>query len=244
MAGATPPPGRGSLVECTPGVGLGTGPWAVIDADPDGPRRDEGALRRAAGSLHCPKIHRCRPATECGTRASWARPDFDTLNRWGMTQSDGSAGAAGGDALAGEVAGRAAAQASSRKAPRSSLEERIAEAAGALKALEDEKRKRDSAAKAGNEKALRKLLAEHKLLAVDVQSWATAMPVIRKALGLDARSYACWLFCAKAHQRGAQQQQANAMPRSVQCTVQALAGFSKPALNEGGLTALGAARVC
>ena len=105
-----------------------------------------------------------------------------------MTQSDRSAGAAGGDALAGEVAGRAAAQASSRKTPRRSLEERIAEAAGVLKALEDEKRKRDSAAKAGNEKALRKLLAENKLLAVDVQTWATAMPVIRTALGLDARS--------------------------------------------------------
>ena len=105
-----------------------------------------------------------------------------------MTQSDGSAGSAGGDALAGEVAGQAAAQASARKTPRRSLEERIAEAAGALKALEDEKRKRDSAAKAGNEKALRKLLAENKLLAVDVQTWATAMPVIRKALGLDARS--------------------------------------------------------
>ena len=105
-----------------------------------------------------------------------------------MTQTDGSAGSAGGDALAGEGAGQAAAQASARKAPRRSLEERIAEAAVVLKALEDEKRKRDSAAKAGNEKALRKLLAENKLLAVDVQTWATAMPVIRKALGLDARS--------------------------------------------------------
>ena len=105
-----------------------------------------------------------------------------------MTQTDGSAGSAGGDALAGDVAGQPAAQASARKAPSRSLEERIAEAAIVLKALEDEKRKRDSAAKAGNEKALRKLLAENKLLAVDVQTWATALPVIRKALGLDARS--------------------------------------------------------
>ena len=102
-----------------------------------------------------------------------------------MTQSDGSAGSAGGDAPAGEGAGQAGAQASARKAPRRSLEERIAEAAGALKALEDEKRKRDSAAKAGNEKALRKLLAENKLLAVDVQTWRKAMPAIRKALGLE-----------------------------------------------------------
>ena len=101
-----------------------------------------------------------------------------------MTQSDGTAGPAGGEALAGDVVGLPAAQASARKAPRRSLEERIAEAAVVLKALEDEKRKRDSAAKAGNEKALRKLLVEHKLAGVDVQTWRKAMPAIRKALGL------------------------------------------------------------
>ena len=87
-----------------------------------------------------------------------------------------------------ELGGDDAAHPAARKQLRRSLEERIADAAALLKGLEDEKRKRDSAAKAVNEKALRKLLAEEKLLSVDIAAWREALPAIRKALGLDGKA--------------------------------------------------------
>lgn len=66
---------------------------------------------------------------------------------------------------------------------RKSLDERIAHAQSLLKALEDEKRKRDAEQRADNERAVRRLLAAQGLLGLDVQTWRSAMPAIRTALG-------------------------------------------------------------
>ena len=71
-----------------------------------------------------------------------------------------------------------------RRAPRRTLEEKIADAAANLKSLQDEKRARDAAANAENEKAVRRLLNDEKLWAIGVDAWRKAMPAIRAALGL------------------------------------------------------------
>ena len=86
----------------------------------------------------------------------------------------------------GKGLGTAGGEGEARRAPRRTLEEKIADAAAALKSLQDEKRARDSAVSAENEKAVRRLLTEEKLWAVGVDAWRKAMPAIRAALGLGA----------------------------------------------------------
>ena len=86
----------------------------------------------------------------------------------------------------GKGLGTAGGEGEARRAPRRTLEEKIADAAAALKSLQDEKRARDAAASAENEKAVRRLLNDEKLWVVGVDAWRKAMPAIRAALGLGA----------------------------------------------------------
>lgn len=77
----------------------------------------------------------------------------------------------------------AAEEASAKAAVRKTLEQRIAEAEADLKRLQEEKRKRDLAAREANAKAVQRLLSAEGLLAMDVEAWRRALPAIRKALG-------------------------------------------------------------
>jgi len=84
---------------------------------------------------------------------------------------------------AGTANGATAEENSAKAAGRKTLEQRIAEAEADLRRLQDEKRKRDQAARDANTKAVQRLLSGEGLLAMDVEAWRRALPAIRKALG-------------------------------------------------------------
>lgn len=76
--------------------------------------------------------------------------------------------------------------ASAKAASRKTLDQRIAEAADALAKLQDEKKRKDAQARADNEKAVRRLLTTEGLMVLDVETWRTALPAVKKALGVKA----------------------------------------------------------
>lgn len=88
--------------------------------------------------------------------------------------------------MEGSKAQDSAEAASAKAAGRKSLEQRIADAAEALAKLQEEKKRKDAAARAENEKAVRRLLVAEGLMVLDVEAWRTALPAVKKALGVKA----------------------------------------------------------
>jgi hypothetical protein len=76
--------------------------------------------------------------------------------------------------------------ANAKAAVRKSLEQRITEAADALAKLQDEKKRKDAMARADNEKAVRRLLSTEGLMVLDVDAWRSALPAVKRALGVKA----------------------------------------------------------
>lgn len=71
---------------------------------------------------------------------------------------------------------------STTKSKVQSLEEKIAVQREKLRKLEDEKKEFDRKERERNEKATIELLRTEKMLALSIDQWEKAMPIIRKAL--------------------------------------------------------------